>query len=137
MAAQSSEKLPSNPARFAKGATVRDNGTLPTGRWGQRAKTEQAMLGAQTKFEVGQIVVTPAASAALEADGQHLADLLAKHQSGDWGQVSDQVRGINERGLVEQFNLQSVYVVPSGQRLVVVTNRDRTVTMVHLDPTVS
>ena len=44
-----------------------------------------------------------------------------------------QVRAINERGLVEQFNLQSVYAVPSGQRLVVVTNRDRTLTMIHLD----
>ena len=85
------------------------------------------------KFEAGEVVITPAASAALEAGGHKLDDLLARHQAGDWGDVSEQVRAGNERGLVERFNLQSAYVVPSGQRLVVVTNRDRTLTMVHLD----
>jgi hypothetical protein len=86
------------------------------------------------KFEVGEIVITPAASAALEANGQSVDDLLARHRAGDWGDVSDQVRAVNERGLVEQFNLKSVFAVPNGQRVVVVTNRDRSLTMVHLDP---
>jgi hypothetical protein len=86
------------------------------------------------KFDIGQIVITPAASAALADSGRSLDDLLAQHQAGDWGEVTDKVRAVNERGLVEQFNLQSVYAVSSGQRLVVVTNRDRTLTMIHLDP---
>lgn len=85
------------------------------------------------KFDVGEIVVTPAASAALEAHGQCVGDLLARHQAGDWGDVTEQVRAVNERGLAEQFNLQSVYAFASGQRLVVVTNRDRSRTMIHLD----
>ena len=51
----------------------------------------------------------------------------------DWGDVSDQVRIVNDRGLVEQFNLQSTYQLENGSRLVVVTNRDRTLTMVHID----
>ncbi len=79
-------------------------------------------------------MITPAASAALEASGHALGDLLAQHQAGDWGDVSEHVRTVNERGLVEQFNLQSTYVVASGARLVVMTNRDRTLTMIHLDP---
>ncbi len=85
------------------------------------------------KFPVGEIVITPAASAALEANAQSIEDLLARHQAGDWGDVSQQVRMVNDRGLVEQFNLQSTFVLPAGERLVVVTNRDRTLTMVHLD----
>jgi len=85
------------------------------------------------KFEVGDVVITPAAAKALEENGQTLRCLLARHQAGDWGDVSDPLRLINERGLVEQFNLQSRFVVPSGDRLVVVTNRERTVTMVHLE----
>lgn len=102
---------------------------------GRMTFTEQTKLQAEnTKFEVGEIVITPAASAALEASGHALSDLLAKHQAGDWGDVSDQVRAVNERGLAEQFNLQSIYVVTKAHRLVVVTNRDRTLTMVHLDP---
>jgi hypothetical protein len=87
----------------------------------------------QTKFEVGKVIVTRAASAALEGSGQTLAELLARHQAGDWGDVADHVRAFNERALVEKFNLQSVYNGGHGQRLVVATNRQRAVTMVHLD----
>ncbi len=85
------------------------------------------------KFDLGELVVTPAAEAALAAGGASLDDLLARHQSGDWGDVSDPVRDVNERGLAEQFNLQSVYSMSDGKRLVVVTNRDRSATMIHLD----
>jgi hypothetical protein len=87
----------------------------------------------RAKFEVGEIVITPAASAALKAEGQSITDLLSRHRAGDWGDVSDQVRIVNDRGLVEQFNLQSTYQLENGSRLVVVTNRDRTLTMVHID----
>jgi hypothetical protein len=89
--------------------------------------------GLHSKFETGQVVVTPAASAALQSHGHSVADLLARHQAGDWGDVSDQLRDINARGLTEQFNLQSVYAVGDGQHIIVVTNRDRSLTMVHLD----
>lgn len=85
------------------------------------------------KFELGELVVTPAAEATLAAGDLTLDDLLARHQNGDWGDVTDPVREVNERGLSEQFNLQSAYTMPDGQRLVVVTNRDRSATMIHLD----
>ena len=85
------------------------------------------------KFDVGEVVVTPAASAALAAHGKRVDDLLARHQAGDWGDVTDQVREVNERALAERFNVQSIYAVANGQRLVVVTNRDRSRTMIHLD----
>ena len=70
--------------------------------------------------------------------GKHLGvediiHALARHAAGDWGDVSDQLREVNERGLREQFNLQSSYELPDCRRLVVVTNRERTTTTVHLD----
>lgn len=89
------------------------------------------------KFEVGSIVVTPAAEVALSANGTLVDDLLARHQEGDWGDVTDPLRMVNERGLTDCFNLQSRYTLADGQRLVVLTNRDRTTTMVHLDAQVS
>lgn len=96
--------------------------------------TEQMSLSElNPKFEVGRVVITPAASAALEASGQTLSGLLARHQAGDWGDVSQRERTVNERGLVEQFNLQSAYAIQAGRRLVFVTNGGRTLTMVHLD----
>jgi hypothetical protein len=85
------------------------------------------------KFGIGEIVVTPAASAALEANGTSLDVLLARHQSGDWGDVSEPVRTVNQRALSDCFNLQSTYTMVDGRRVVVVTNRDRSATMVHLD----
>jgi hypothetical protein len=87
----------------------------------------------RVKFEAGEIVITPAATAALEDCGQCLDDLLLRHCGGDWGDVNEQARIVNERGLAERFNLQSSYALPNGQRLLVVTNGDRTLTMVHLD----
>jgi hypothetical protein len=95
--------------------------------------TGQTPLEKRTqKFAIGQIVVTPAARAAISASGQTLDALLVRHQSGDWGDVPDHVRRVNERGLVERFNLQSAYAVNPGHVLVVVTNGERTATMVHL-----
>ena len=85
------------------------------------------------RFDVGEIVITPAASDALTANGMTLDDLLTRHQAGDWGDVSAQVREVNERGLLEQFNLQSTYALPDSRRLVVVTNHQRTATTIHLD----
>ncbi len=85
------------------------------------------------RFDVGEIVITPAASEALTANGMTLDDLLTRHQAGDWGDVSAQVREVNERGLSEQFNLQSTYALPDSRRLVVVTNHQRTATTIHLD----
>jgi hypothetical protein len=85
------------------------------------------------RFELGEIVVTPAASAALAESGLRLEQLLARHGRGDWGDVSPQVREVNERGLAERYNLQSSYLLADGRRLVVVTTRDRSNTMVHLD----
>ncbi|HEY2893773.1 MAG TPA: hypothetical protein VGJ16_06160 [Pirellulales bacterium] len=88
----------------------------------------------QVLFDVGEIVITPAAIAALESSGQTLSEVLARHSSGDWGEVSAAVRLVNERGLTEYFNLQSCYSICEGQHLVVVTNGERTLTTIHYQP---
>lgn len=85
------------------------------------------------KFDLGRVVITPAATAALDVSRHTLADLLERHQTGDWGDVSHHENTVNERGLIEQFNLQSAYDIAEVGRLVVVTNGQRTLTMVHLD----
>jgi len=89
------------------------------------------------KFDVGRVVITPAATEALESSGQALADFLARHRCGDWGDVSQHECTMNERGLIEQFNLQSAYAVRCDRRLVVITNGPRTLTLIHLDRAVA
>jgi hypothetical protein len=85
------------------------------------------------KFKVGELVVTPTAAAAIAESGATLDALMQRHQSGDWGEISAAIRAVNERGLSDQFNLQSGYALPDGRKVVIVTNRDRSATMVHLD----
>lgn len=85
------------------------------------------------KFEVGELVVTPTAEAAIAENGTTLDALMQRHQSGDWGDISTAIRAVNERGLADRFNIQSGYALPDGRKVVIVTNRDRSATMVHLD----
>jgi len=86
------------------------------------------------KFDVGQLIVTPTASAALEADGETVARLLERHQAGDWGDVTQHERSINDQGLETSLSLQSVYHTRRGQKIIFVTRADRTMTLVHVMP---
>ena len=91
-----------------------------------------AMSARVARFELGQVVVTPTAAAAIEATGQTLEEILARHQSGDWGNVPDTHRLVNEEGVSKPFTLQSVYDSTDGIQIAVVTRADRSLTMVHL-----
>jgi hypothetical protein len=92
------------------------------------------MTAHSAKFDVGQVIVTPSASRALEASGQSPDAVLQRHQSGDWGDVSDQERQVNEEALQRSYNLLSIYRTPAGERVTIVTKGDRTLTLVHIDP---
>jgi hypothetical protein len=55
-----------------------------------------------TPFQLGQLVATPGALAAMTAAGQDPAEFLARHRNGDWGEVSTEdwqaARGIRRGG---------------------------------------
>lgn len=84
------------------------------------------------RFDLGRVVVTPRASEALRAGGLKLEDLLNRHQSGDWGNVSDQTAEVNARAVQNGFALVSAYDMPTGERVTVFTRPDRTYTLVHV-----
>ncbi|MGD9646864.1 MAG: hypothetical protein AB7U73_14205 [Pirellulales bacterium] len=86
------------------------------------------------KFQLGEVLVTPRASQVLAANSQSLDELLARHQSGDWGDVSAAERRLNDEGVVKRFNLVSNYRTPGGERVMVITRADRESTFVHLAP---
>jgi hypothetical protein len=81
------------------------------------------------KFELGQVVITPNALESLKhAD---VCQALARHQSGDWGEVCPEDRAENELSLREGFRLLSVY--RSGPvKFWVITEADRSSTCVLL-----
>jgi hypothetical protein len=50
-------------------------------------------------FDLGQLVATPGALAALEKSGQNPMDFLSRHVTGDWGELSEDDRKENQFSL--------------------------------------
>ena len=84
------------------------------------------------RFTPGQVVATPGALAAFEASGESLFDYLARHLSGDWGDVSDADVYENEYALEHDLRLLSSYKLNSGQRIWIITEADRSSTCILL-----
>ena len=77
------------------------------------------------KFSLGQIVATPGALKALAESGQTPDFFLNKHVQGDWGEVCDEDKWLNDQALVNGGRLLSAYRTLRNGRLWVVTEADR------------
>ena len=84
----------------------------------------------QTKFPLGQIVITATATGQL--DSQAVNEALIRHASGDWGEVCEQDRQENELSLKEGFRLFLVYRTVTRKTFWIITEADRSVTTVLL-----
>ncbi len=73
------------------------------------------------RFQLGRVVATPGALKALEEGGLGALPLLARHQSGDWGQVSAEDWQANEDALQHGWRLLSSYSV-GGSTVWVITD---------------
>ncbi len=73
------------------------------------------------KFSIGQIVATPGALEAIRDAGQRPEDFLARHVSGDWGDLCDDDRRLNNLALTDGSRLLSAYVTSKGERIWVIT----------------
>ena len=60
-------------------------------------------------FDLGQLVATPGALAALEKSGQSPMDFLSRHVTGDWGEIPEEDRKENQFNLGKGFRLMSNY----------------------------
>jgi hypothetical protein len=83
---------------------------------------------------VKHVRITPGVMGALKAAGTFGTEFVARHQRGDWGEVDEEDRLQNERGLDgERVSLLSVFTLPrTGQTLWVVTDPDRSHTTMLL-----
>jgi hypothetical protein len=102
------------------------------------------------RFALGRILATPGALHALDeaehvrghgarrsgADGlpaRSLAtELLARHVAGDWGELDAEDQRANEDALVTSARILSAYVLPSGVKVWILTEADRSATTVLL-----
>ncbi len=73
------------------------------------------------KFQLGQVVATPAALKAIEDAGQDPDFFLDKHAAGDWGEVDAGDKRANEDALVSGDRLLSAYRTLKNVRLWIIT----------------
>lgn len=85
------------------------------------------------KFEIGEIEISSAASNVLEDSCIDLKSLLARHQCGDWGDVSKTLQLWNEWGVEHGGLICSEYSLLDEERLFVNTAADRNDTWILLE----
>ena len=83
-------------------------------------------------FELGQLVATPGALAALEKSGQSPMDFLQRHVTGEWGELPEDDRNENQLSVEKGFRILSSYKTNADERLWVITESSRCHTTILL-----
>jgi hypothetical protein len=83
-------------------------------------------------FPLGSVVMTPAARDLTKELGLDPAQWLARHCTGDWGDLDEQDKQENELSVKEGFRILSAYKVGKGEKLWIITEADRSVTTILL-----
>ena len=83
-------------------------------------------------FPLGHVVATPGALQALEAAGQQPSVFLNRHSRGDWGEVNDEDKRVNEFSLRNGFRILSAYTTTAGDKIWIITEADRSATTLLL-----
>jgi hypothetical protein len=87
-------------------------------------------LMASYTFPLGQLVAPPGALDVITFEQVH--DLIERHRSGDWGDVSEQDWAANARALVEGSRLFSSFNISKYVRIWVITEANRSATTILL-----
>jgi hypothetical protein len=80
---------------------------------------------------LGRVLATPGALRVLMEAGGHPFDYLARHATGDWGDLCSFDQRQNEIALRDGYRVLSSYDVPAG-RVWIITEADRSVTTILL-----
>lgn len=88
------------------------------------------------KFELGQTVMTRGVKALCEENASffsRMIDCLHRHQSGDWGELSDDDKEMNDRALDKEYpdRILSAYKIDEV-KIWIITEWDRSSTTVLL-----
>ncbi len=83
-------------------------------------------------FKLGQIVSTPAALEALGKAGQAPWEFLVRHVQGDYGDLDDEDRRLNNEAVKAEERILSAYTLKTGVRVWIITEADRSSTCLLL-----
>ena len=84
-------------------------------------------------FESGKLCITPGAAAVFEMSENinGLSKILMRHCSGDWGDVSDDDKELNDQSVADGTRIMSQYTV-DGDKVWIITEADRSSTTILL-----
>jgi hypothetical protein len=73
------------------------------------------------KFSLGRILATPGALEALAAASQSADEFLARHVTGDWGDLDPEDKALNDAALIDGSRILSAYMTRKGERIWIIT----------------
>lgn len=95
-------------------------------------KMPAAFRMSKALFSLGQVVATPGALEALERAHQSPLEFLSRHVSGDWGELDEHDQNENDFSVRHGFRILSSYRTAGGEKLWLITERDRSSTTLLL-----
>ena len=90
----------------------------------------------QSKFPLGQLVMTSGVAARLGEDGENpefdrfVSKSILRHAQGDWGDICESDKRENNVSLLHNFRLFSSYEQEGVPKIWIITEADRSVTTV-------
>ena len=87
---------------------------------------------ASRTFQLGNIVSTPGALEAIERAGDTPLPYLARHATGDWGDLDQGDKEENESALKDGLRILSAYRLADETRIWIITEADRSTTTILL-----
>ena len=82
------------------------------------------------KFSLGRIIAT--ANAARQLSQDEILIAIGRHGAGDWGDVSDEDKQLNDEAIESSARIMSVYVSLKGVKFWIITEADKSATTVLL-----
>ena len=115
--------------RSARQSTMKEDEPSDLRRRGHSSDKES---GPRPLFDLGQVVGTPGALDALRRAEQHPIELLARHLTGDYGDLCEEDKEENRLSVERGFRVLSSYKLRTGTKVWVITEADRSVTTILL-----
>lgn len=77
---------------------------------------------AKPKFNLGQVVATPGTIHAFQQSGEMPFNFLNRHAHGDYGDICDDDKQLNEEAVDDGSRIMSVYSTSKGIKIWVITD---------------
>ncbi len=86
----------------------------------------------RAQFPLGHLLTTPGVLGLAEDIAAEVHACLQRHASGDWGDLDDEDQVANDQALTDGGRLLSEYRIRGGRRVWVITEADRSATIILL-----